>query len=288
MTNVRRFMALALVLVLLLAVGGCKKKAEESTLTPKVKPPVILTAGVLKAGVDLSYPPFAGKDGGQDAGIDVDVAAAIAERLGLKLELVDVKPDGMAKALNDGKIDIMLGGTPITSAVLADVASAGSYLIDAPGIFAKVSGSEVATVTPEQLFGKKVGAQEGSAAFWLAQSDLGEAGVTKYSTLRDAVNALSKGEVDYVVCDSAVGAYIARDFKDVKFVGQYADGTPLGVSVKKDATDLEAQVRTVLDGLASDGMLDTIRKKWLGDLPQLQVPPAGQSVASVAASVDIH
>lgn len=275
MTRARRVVAVVLVLALLVALGACKKKSEEPTLTPKVKPPVIGSAGVLKAGVDFSYPPFAGKDAGKEAGIDVDIAAAIAQKLGLKLELIDVKPADMDKALNDGKVDIMLGATPITDAVLSDVSSAGTYLVDGPAIFAKVSGSEVTTVTPGQLFGKKVGTQEKSASFWQLQFDFGEGFATKYPTLREALDALEKGTVDYVVCDAAVGAYIARDFKDVKYVGQYTDGTPLGIAVKKDATDLEEQVRSVLDALAADGTLDTIRAKWLGDLPELQVPPAG-------------
>jgi polar amino acid transport system substrate-binding protein len=269
-------MALALVLAMLVAVGGCKKKAEGPTLEPKVKPPVIGTAGTLKAGVDLDYPPFGGSANGEKVGIDVDVAAAIAERLGLKLELVDVKPKDIASALNSGKVDIMLGATAITDAVLADVSSAGSYLTDGPGIFAKVAeGSQITTVTPDQLPGKRVAAQEGSVAFWALESDYGDGFTKKYGSLKEAIDALEKGEVDYVVGDSAVAAYIARDFKDVRFVGQYGDATPLGVAVKKDATELETQVRAVLDALAADGTLDTIRSKWLGDLPTLAVPPAG-------------
>ena len=69
-----------------------------------------------------------------------------------------------------------------------------------------------------------------------------------------------------------MGAYIARDFPDVAFSGQFGAAQPLGVIVKKDATELEAAVREVLDALAADGTLDTIRAKWLGDIPALDVP----------------
>lgn len=275
MTTARRVMAAVLVLAVVVSVGGCKKEPEEPALEPKVAPPVIATEGVLKAGVDLEYPPFAGVDGGDEAGIDVDVAAAIAEQLGLRLELVDVKPDEIAAALNDGEVDIMLGATPITDAVLADVSSAGSYLIDGPGIFAKLAeGSEVTTVTPDQLAGKRVGAQQGSPSFWQLEFDFGEGFASAYPTLKEAFEALDAGELDYVVCDAAVGAYISRDYDGIAFVGQFADATPLGIAVKKDATELETQVRSILDALAADGTLDTIRSKWLGDLPQLQVPPS--------------
>lgn len=276
MTTGRRLVALALMLALVVAVGGCKKEPEEPALEPKIAPPVIATEGVLKAGVDLDYPPFAGTDDGKEAGIDVDVAAAIAERLGLRLELVDVKQADMAQALNTGDVDIMLGATPITDAVLADVSSAGSYLIDGPAIFSVVATeSAVATLTADDLAGKRVGAQNGSAAFWELESEFGEGFATAYPTLKEALEALAAGEVDVVVGDAAVGAYIARDLEDITYAGQFAPGTPLGVAVKKDATELETQVRSILDTLAADGTLDTIRSKWLGDLPVLEVPAAG-------------
>ncbi len=269
----RRLIALVLAIALLGAMAGCKKKSDEAELTPKVAPPVIGTVGVLRAGVDLGYPPFAGTDKGIDAGIDIDVAAAIAEKLGLKLQVVDVAPADMTQALNDNKVDIMLGATPITGAVLADVSSAGSYLTDGPAFFVKVAeGSEVTTLTVADLPGKRVAAQAESAAFWKLESDFGQTFAGSYPTLRAALEALNAGEVDIVVGDAAVGAYIARDYPGIAFAGQYGPAQLLGVAVKKDATDLEGQVRSVLDGLAADGTLDAIRSQWLGGLPKLEMP----------------
>src|SRR5574340_28019 len=160
MTLARRLMVLALGLALVGTMVGCKNQTESPALTPKVAPPVIGKAGVLRAGVDLNYPPFAGTDKGVKAGIDIDVAAAVAEKLGLRLEIVSVDTTGAAAALANGKIDVMLGATRITDAVLADVSSAGSYMVDGPAFFTKqVDGSAVATMTVADLPGKRVGAQ---------------------------------------------------------------------------------------------------------------------------------
>jgi len=266
MTVARRLIAVTLVLALAFAMAGCKKEPEAPALDPKITPPVIGTAGVLKVGVDLSYPPFAGTDEGQNAGIDVDVAAAIAERLGLKVELVDITPNEMASALNEGTVDVMLGGISITDAVLADTSTAGSYLIDGSGIFSVVPSDSVATtLTAADLPGKRIAAQKESPAFWTLEADYGEGYATGYATLKEAFEALAAGNADLVIGDAAVGAYIARDFENAE---------PLGVIVKKDATELEAAVREALDALAADGTLDTIRSKWLGDLPALEVPVA--------------
>jgi len=267
--------AVAALLVVVLAFGliGCEPKAEEPELVPVVEPPVIGDAGVLKVGVDLSYPPFAGTDDGVNAGIDIDVAAAIAERLGLRLEVVDVKPSGMASALGDGTVDVMLGAVPITDAVLADVTTAGSYIIDGPAFFATTpaEGSEVATLTIEQVASLRVGAQTGSAAFWALEAELGEGAVTGFDTLKGAFDALKAGDVDVIASGAVIGAYIARDYPGIAFAGQFGDAQPLGIAVRKDAAELEAAVRGTLDAMAADGVLQTIRRKWVGDLPQLTV-----------------
>ncbi len=273
--------AVVALLVIVLAFGliGCEPKAEEPALVPVVEPPVIAEAGVLKVGVDLSYPPFAGTDDGVNAGIDIDVAAAIAERLGLRLEVVDVKPSGMASALGDGTVDVMLGAVPITDAVLADVTTAGSYVIDGPAFFAAAPAEEsgVATLTIEQVAPLRVGAQTGSAAFWALEAELGEGVVTGFDTLKGAFDALKAGDIDVVVSGAVIGAYIARDYPGIAFAGQFGNAQPLGIAVRKDAAELEAAVRGTLDAMAADGVLQTIKRKWVGDLPQLTLAqtPAG-------------
>ena len=272
MVKVRRLSVLLLVLALAMVVSACSKKAEEPELVPLVAPPVIGEAGVLRVGIDLSYPPFGGVDDGVQAGIDVDVAAAVAERLGLKLEIVDLKPNELAAAVNDGGVDIALGAMPITDAVLADVSTAGSYLVDGAAIFSlETSGSGETTLTASDITGKRIGVQKESAVYWTLESDYGQGFATSYATIREAFDALKAGEVDLVIGDAAVGAYVARDFEGIRFAGQFDPAQPLGVLVRKDATDLETQVRTVLDTLASEGVLDAIRSKWLGAMPELDV-----------------
>lgn len=272
MTTARRLMPLMLVFAFVLAAAGCSSEPEEPALDPAIAPPLIAEAGVLRAGVDTTYPPFAGVDEGVEAGIDVDIAAAVAERLGLRLELVPLKPAEITEALTDGRVDIALGATAITDAALADVSTAGSYLIDGPALFSIVpSGTPEPAIDPAALGGMRVGVQKESPAYWTLESDYGTDFAVVYDTLRDALEALEAGEVDVVVGGAAVGAYIARDLTDVRIVGQMGPASPLGVVVRKDAAELEAEVRTVLDALAAEGVVDTITRKWLGDFPKLEV-----------------
>ena len=275
MRGTQRPVVLLVALMLALPVVGasaCSPESDGPALEPQVGPPIIGEAGVLRVGVDLDYPPFAGTDKGVEAGIDIDVAGAVAERLGLELEIVDVGPTGAASALTSGTVDIALAATPITDTVLANMSSAGSYLIDGPAIYSVVaSGSVVPTMSAETLAGKRVAVQKESAAYWTLESDFGEGYATAFPTVREALDALVAGQADVVIGDAAVIAYIARDYDNVKFAGQFGSAQPLGIMVKKDATELETKVRAVLDALASDGVLATIRNKWLGELPELTV-----------------
>jgi polar amino acid transport system substrate-binding protein len=182
-----------------------------------------------------------------------------------------VKATDVPAALEAKRIDIALGAMPIADAVLGNVTVAGSYFTDGPALFSMVaSGTATPTVTPEGLGALKVGAQQGSEVFWMLESDFGEGFATASPTLREAFDALKAGTIDVVAADAAVGAYLARDFTGVTFVGQYAPAEPLGVLVMKDATDTETAIRDALDALASEGVLDAIRTKWVGSLPPLE------------------
>lgn len=273
MGRARSAIVVAVILMLAVVGGGCGQDTapEPEELTPVVAPPVIAEEGTLRVGVDLEYPPFGGTDGGVEAGIDVDLGAAIAERLGLRVVFVDVAQSEIATALGEGTVDIMLGATPITGDTLANVSTAGSYLIDAPAIYAVVpSGTPEATMTPEGLVGMRVATQMSSESYWILRDAYGVDFATAFDTLREAFEALSAGEADVVVGDAAVCSYMARDFQDVHFVGQMAPGRPLGIAVRKDAVELEEHVRSTLGDLVSEGVVDAIKRKWLGEFPPLE------------------
>lgn len=260
--------------------AGCSKPAEPK-LQPKVAPPAILTTGTLTAGVDLDSAPFAGTDAGREAGLDIDVAAALAERLGLTVSFVDVKPSDAATALAQGSVDVVLS-VPLEGASLSSLSLAGTYATTGPAFF--VATQSTASVEPsltlDTLTAQRVAAQRESLAYWLLIDALGESAVEPYDTLREALEALSRGEVEIVAGDAFVAAYIARDFPGVHYAGPLADGSPLSVAVSPEATALSDAVREALDSLAADGVLDTIRRKWVGELPELPLPTSGEETSA--------
>jgi ABC-type amino acid transport substrate-binding protein len=238
--------------------GGCASGDTGPALKAKITTPVIGKAGVLRAAVDLSYPPFGGADKGTKAGLDVDVASALAEKLGLKLEIVDAKPEA-------GAVLVMIAALPIDRAVQLDVAFAGSYVNDGPAVF----GLGEATMTIDALAGRTVAVQKESAAYWLLAEQYGEDALTIVPTLRDAIGAAASGQAEFAAGDGIVGAYLLRDFPKTRFNGQMAPAVPLGVAVGKEGPALEQAVRQALDELAAQGVLETLRRKWMGDVPRL-------------------
>lgn len=259
---------------------GCARRPAEPALEPTVSPPAIKTAGELAVGIDLSVPPFGGRDEDQNAGFDVDVAAALAERLGLKLRVVDVPLSEAATALAQGTVDVMMS-VRVSDAPSA-VSLAGIYATDGPGFF--ISTGSTASVEPsltlDDLAVFPIGVQESSESHWLLLSELDASDITTYPTLRAALDALRSGRIPVVAGDAFVGAYIIRDMPGLHFAGTAGPVTPLAAATAAENETLAEAVRAALDELAADGVLDALRRKWVGALPDLGASPSRTTTPS--------
>lgn len=261
-----------LTVVAFVAIGvllaGCAGGIGGATLKPRLSPPVIARPGVLRAAIDLSYPPFGGTVKGQKVGLDVDVASAIAEKLGLTLEIVDATPTAAASLAKSGKVDIVLGALTVEQAVSLQLAYAGTYLRNSSAVFA----SEATSLAVGDLSGKRVAVQNGSSTYWLMLDEYGEDPLVVMPTLLEAMRAIAADKADVVAGDALVAAYIGRGVPGLKYSGQLAAAYPVGVGVAQDKAKLETEVRAILDKLSSQGVLETLRRKWAGDLPRFTVP----------------
>jgi polar amino acid transport system substrate-binding protein len=274
----------AKVLALIAAVGllsGCVGGIAEPQRTPKLSPPIISKPGVLTAVVDMKYPPFAGAVGNRKAGLDIDVAAVIADQLGLKLELIDGSAAAGAALVQTGTADIVLGGLTVEQAVGSQLAFAGSYVSDGPAVFASAESS----ITTAALGTKRIAVQKGSMAYWTLLDQYGSEPLVEYPTLAQAFDAVEAGTADAVGADALVGAYMLRDRPKMAFIAQIGTASPLGVGVSVTRPKLESEVRAILDRLAAEGVLSTLRRKWVGDLPPLELA-AGSEESSSTPSGD--
>lgn len=259
--RLRSVFALCAVACLGLALSGC---TSGETYTPAskdaaVSAPTIGEDGVLRVGVDTQNPPLAGTSNSEKIiGVDVDIAAALADELGLKVSIVDVGSDPEG-ALAEGKVDIVMG-------IDESDAEGGFWLSDAylPTGIALFSTTEGASV-PTAGDGSTFAAQISSKSAWAVSNEFGDDVLTSTTSLVEAFDKLGADEVDYVASDAVVGSYAARsEGVEVYIAAMLLSPSGYCIGVASDNAELQALVSETLKKLVDGGIVNVIEMKWLG------------------------
>ena len=170
-------------------------EAEEATDAAEV---TTVEPGILTMGTNATFPPYEYKDGDDIVGIDAEIAQAMADKLGLKLEIVDMDFDSLIASIQSGKIDMSLAGMTVTEERKQNVDFTDSYATGVQVIIVK-DDSDIASV--DDLEGKLIGVQEGTTGHLYCSDDYGEENVIAYANGATAVQALLQDKVDCVVID---------------------------------------------------------------------------------------
>ena len=264
--------AIACMAALLVCATACTTQEEytpeEGSAT--IASPTIGEDGVLRVGVDTSNAPLAGESSssGEVVGIDVDIAAALADQFGLKVEIVDVGSDA-ATALEEGTVDIVMG---IESSNTSETYwLSDSYLDTAVALFNLADGS---TDLPTNDSSLTIAAQVSSKSAWAVANEYDEGVISTTSNLEDALTALESGEVQYVAADAVIGTYAAYSSDlDVQMVALLEDTSGYSIAVLDSNDELKQQVSNALATLSDSGVIDVIESKWLGEAPDLSAVP---------------
>lgn len=236
---------------------------EYEAVTPTVSDDALVTPGTLTVALDISDAPQAIQDtDGNLTGYAVDAARALASRMGLKVAFVDAS--SADSALGDKKADIFIGEIDSTD---GDVSSLGTCLYDAASVFGKTSDGESLSVSTDTLNTSTLGVQMSSAS----QEALAKQSITAnqktYSNINECFEALESGEVDYVICDSTAGGYLARLMGQISYVGALEAPSTLGVAGLASNDELCRAVSDALDGITADGTLEAVHSVWYGTMP---------------------
>jgi polar amino acid transport system substrate-binding protein len=247
-------------------------------MSPQVGAPVIAQDGVLTVGITPSTLPYTYLDSATNSyrGLDVDVAYALAEELGLTVRFVSVS--GSDDALAQG-VDVYVA----TNAVSApDMRIVGTYEETASAFFRRGSNT---VLSAADLEGKTVGVNAGSNSSALL--DRLSVSVTKreFDTVNEAFAALDAGTVDYVLADAYMGAYIAHTYSDMSFAGAVGESVPKGIAVSLANQERQTVVEDVFLRMQENGRMTLLRKSWLGDLPVLDQNSQIADVSAQASAV---
>ena len=217
-------------------------------------------AGKLTMATNAAFPPYEmTTDASEFEGIDIETAQAIADKLGLELQIDDMDFDAALLSVQQGKADIVMAGVTVTDERKAVMDFSDSYATGIQSIIVP-EGSDIAS--PDDLAGKKIGTQRGTTGYIYCSDDFGDESVVAYDDGLTAVQALNNGQVDAVVIDNApakefVAANPGLVILDTSYAEEdYAIGVAKGSSLK-DA------VNAALEELKADGTLQSIVDKYI-------------------------
>ena len=275
----------AIVACACLVLAGC----QPQSYTPQAKEPTVSASalgqpGTLRVGVNSASAPLAGQTAStaRIVGIDVDVAAYLADQLGCKVEIVDVGTEP-EKALKNKTVDIVLGVD--ASDTDTNFWKSETYLDTSVALFGTANESAIPTTDSKP----KIAAQASSKSSWRVTNLFGEDSLVVQGDLKSAFDALSSGSARYVAADAVIGTYVAFSNGDNdKIVALLQDPTGYCAAVDASNTELQGAISSAMNKLVSGGMMSIIEEKWLGttlslnSIAVVKAPVAENSAAAAA------
>ena len=225
--------------------------AELSTVEP----------GKLIMSTNAAFPPYEmTTDAGEFEGIDIETAQAIADKLGLELQIDDMDFDAALLAVQQGKSDMVMAGVTVTDERQNVMDFTDSYATGIQSIIVK-EDSDIASV--DDLAGKKIGTQRGTTGYLYCSDDFGDENVVAYDNGLTAVQMLNNGQVDCVVIDNAPAKEFVAANPGLKLLDTAYVEENYAIGVGKGNTELKDAINTALEELKADGTLQAIVDKYI-------------------------
>ncbi len=229
-----------------LALVSCKDKQKEPE--------------TLKVGINVDFPPFEYYENGKPAGLDVELANIIGEKLNKKVILEEMEFNTLFAALSTNKIDVIISGVDITEERKKTFNFSDGYYNNELSLVVKEGDTTITAV--EDLQGKKVGTELGTTADTYADS-LNSITNVKYNSGAVAVMNLKAGKVDAVILDKPVAQQVlltndgCQILEGVKLVS-----SETGIVVNKNNPELLKQINGVIKELKETGKLQELIAKY--------------------------
>ncbi|MGC8971297.1 MAG: basic amino acid ABC transporter substrate-binding protein [bacterium] len=221
----------------------------------------IRARGELVVGSDAAYPPFEFVDkNGNIVGIDIDIAKAIADHLGVKLRVVNTSFDGIIPALLAKKFDIIISAMTITPERAKQVDFSIPYYNAGQLITVREDDNRIKS--EKDLQGKIVAVQLGTTGQFYAESIPGIKEIRKFETVDGAFLELKNGRVDAVIADDLTSLAFVKSTKGLKVINKLLTKEQYGIAVRKEDKALLKEINIVIARLKKEGVIAKLREKW--------------------------
>ena len=235
--------------------------AAEETTDEAAGEVTTVNAGKLTMSTNAAFPPYEmTTDSGDFEGIDIEVAGAIAEKLGLELQVDDMDFDAALLATQSGKSDIVMAGVTVTDERQKVMDFSDTY---AEGIQSIIVPEDSDIASADDLAGKIIGTQRGTTGYIYCTDDFGEENVIAYDDGLTAVQALNNGQVDAVVIDNAPAKEFVAANPGLKILDTAYAQEDYAIGVAKGNTELLNAINGALEELQADGTLQSIVDKYI-------------------------
>ncbi len=219
------------------------------------------SGGALKMGTNAAFPPYEFMDENNEvAGIDAEIAGAIAEKLGMELEITDMAFESLISAVQGGSIDMILAGMTVTPEREEAVAFTDSYATGVQVVIVP-EGSEIAEIA--DLADKNIGVQTGTTGDIYCTDDYGQDHVKQFDNGALAISALKNGQVDCVVIDNEPAKAFVEVNEGLKILDTEYTVEDYAIAIAKDNTELLEKVNGAIKELKEDGTIASIIEKYI-------------------------
>ncbi|HWI52992.1 MAG TPA: ABC transporter substrate-binding protein [Symbiobacteriaceae bacterium] len=261
---------------LLVAACGGAKKTEPTPAGEAGKQPVaaqgdgsldrVKKAGKLVIGMDTTYPPMEFVEGSKTVGYDVDLANALAAKLGVKAEAVTVDWNGIITGLISKRYDVIISSMNITDERKKEVNFVEYARMSQ--VFVTKKGTNIKT--EKDLAGKTVLVQDGTTSHDYVKEVKEQRvkdikNIISYGGATEAFQALKNGKGEVIVIDEPVGLYYAsKDAATFVITGRAIEPEPIGIAIRKDDAELAKALEKALADIKADGSYKKIAESWFG------------------------
>ena len=218
----------------------------------------IQESGLLKVGVEGTYPPYTYHDeDGELTGFDVEVAKAIADKLGVEADFTESAWDSLLAGIDSGRLDTVINAVSITDERSEKYDFAGPYFYITQQIVVSKDNDDI--VDMDSLNGKKM-ANTATTAYLDILEDAG-ASLVQINTADEAVALISSGRADFTTFNSVVFNEYLQQHPDANLKVAFVIPNVVdeyGVPVKKGETALYDAIQSAIDELKKDGTLSQL------------------------------
>lgn len=241
-------------------VENTENSADETTMADKLSE--VKEKGVLVLGTSADYPPyeFHREIDGNDTivGFDIDIAKQIASDMGVELEILDMKFEGLLPALTAGKIDLIVAGMNPTDERKQSVDFSIVYYDPSQTMLVKTEmASELTSV--ESFAGKNIGVQKATIQEELASTLFVGSNVKALGKIPNLIMELKTGKVDGIILASPVAKSYANGNEDIALNGlDLGSEGGVSIAVGKDSGEFLVSINSTLAKLLDSGDMDQI------------------------------